>query len=60
MGDFVISDEDMKMAQEQDFMENIIKQRNEDINLIAEVMRDINQMAKDLFIEVKIGGEKLE
>jgi hypothetical protein len=41
-------------------MENIIKQRNEDINLIAEVMRDINQMAKDLFIEVKIGGEKLE
>ena len=60
MGDFVISDEDMKMAQEQDFMENIIKQRNEDINLIAEVMRDINQMAKDLFIEVKFGGEKLE
>ena len=60
MGDFVISDEDMKMAQEQDFMENIIKQRNEDINLIAEVMRDINQMAKDLFIEVKSGGEKLE
>ena len=40
-------------------MEQIIAQRNEDINSIAELMGNINEMAKDLAIETKNQGDKL-
>jgi len=57
---FQLSDDDRRMEQEQDFYNGVIKQRKEDINAIADIMQDINSIAKDLAIEVKDGGEKLD
>ena len=57
---FQISDDDRRMEAEQDFYQGIIKQRNEDVNAIADIMQNINSIAKDLAIEVKDGGEKLD
>lgn len=45
---------------ESDFMQNVIDQRKEDINTIAELMSNINSIAKDIAIETKAQGEKLE
>ena len=42
----------MNNAQDQDFMENILKQRDNDVNLIADIMKDINIIAKDVLKEV--------
>ena len=41
-------------------MNGVIQQRKEDINAIADIMQDINSIAKDLAIEVREGGEKLD
>ena len=41
-------------------MQNVIDQRKEDINSIANIMSDLNEMAKDIAIETKAQGEKLE
>jgi t-SNARE complex subunit (syntaxin) len=41
-------------------MDNVINQRKEDINAIADIMTDIHQIAGDLAVEVKDGGEKLD
>ena len=41
-------------------MANIINQRKEDIQSIANIMSDINSIAKDLAIETQKQGEKLE
>lgn len=41
-------------------MENIIKQRDQDMNMIADIMKDINFIAKDVLNEVKEGKKKLE
>lgn len=57
---FELSDEDRKFQQDQDFYSGVIQQRKEDINAIADIMQDINHIAKDLAIEVKQGGEKLD
>lgn len=38
----------------------MIQQRKEDINAIADIMQDINHIAKDLAVEVRQGGEKLD
>lgn len=40
-------------------MQNIISQRKEDISNIANIMNDINSIAKDLAIETLEQGEKL-
>ena len=48
------------MQQDYQFYQGVIDQRKEDINAIADVMQDINAIAKDLAIEVKQGGEKLD
>lgn len=48
------------MEAENDFMNGVIQQRKEDINAIADIMQDINSIAKDLAIEVREGGEKLD
>lgn len=40
-------------------MEQIINQRNNDINAIGEIMGNINEMAKDLAKETKEQGDKL-
>ena len=40
-------------------MENIISQRKEDISNIANIMSDINSIAKDLAVETQDQGEKL-
>lgn len=53
------TDEDAKLKQETDFMQNIIDQRNNDINTIGDIMSNINEMAKDLAIETKVQGDKL-
>jgi len=55
-----MSDEDLQMTQNVDYMQNIISQRKQDINQIADIMSDINAMAKDLAIETRKQGEKLE
>ena len=41
-------------------MSNVINQRKDDINSIANIMADINDIAKDIAIETKGQGEKLE
>ena len=41
-------------------MANIINQRKDDISNIANIMNDINSIAKDLAIETQKQGEKLE
>lgn len=56
---FKMTDEDTKIAQETDFMQNIITQRNQDINQIGDIMSNINDMAKDLATETKDQGDKL-
>jgi t-SNARE complex subunit (syntaxin) len=43
-----------------DFMETVIDQRKDDINSIANIMNDINAIAKDIAVETKAQGEKLE
>ena len=48
------------MEQDADFYSGVIKQRKEDIGAIADIMQDINSIAKDLAVEVKSGGEKLD
>jgi syntaxin 16 len=40
-------------------MESIINQRKEDISNIANIMNDINCIAKDLAVETQEQGEKL-
>ena len=57
---FQLSDEDRRMEQDADFYNGVIKQRKEDIHAIADIMQDINSIAKDLAVEVKQGGEKLD
>ena len=41
-------------------MQNVINQRAEDIGNIANIMKDINSIAKDLALETQKQGEKLE
>ena len=50
----------MAIKGETDFMANIINQRKDDISNIANIMNDINSIAKDLAIETQKQGEKLE
>ena len=57
---FKLSDEEMRLAADADFMQNVIGQRKQDINNIANIMSDINCIAKDLAIEVNDQGKKLE
>ena len=48
---FKISDDDLRMAQDADFMANVIAQRKDDMDHIQSAMANINAMAKDLAIE---------
>lgn len=57
---FKLSDEELRMAADTDFMTNVIGQRKEDINNIANIMSNINAIAKDLAIETTQQGEKLK
>ena len=50
----------INIKNESDFMQNVIDQRKEDINALATIMNDINSIAKDIAIETKAQGEKLE
>mmetsp|Transcript_14722 Transcript_14722/g.25048 ORF Transcript_14722/g.25048 Transcript_14722/m.25048 type:complete len:137 (-) Transcript_14722:212-622(-) len=67
----IIEEEKQQMTQEQkqvnlniqgeaDLVENIIRERKEDINQIASIMSDINQIAKDIAVETQEQGEKLK
>jgi t-SNARE complex subunit (syntaxin) len=47
------------MAADADFMSNVIGQRKQDINNIASIMSDINDIAKDIAVETVQQGEKL-
>jgi hypothetical protein len=42
---FQLSDDELKMAADTEFMSNIIGQRKDDINNIAAIMSDINSIA---------------
>lgn len=57
---YKLQEEDLAIKGESDFMANIINQRKEDISNIANIMSDINSIAKDLAIETQKQGEKLE
>lgn len=48
---YKLQEEDIAIKGETDFMANIINQRKEDISNIANIMNDINSIAKDLAIE---------
>ena len=41
-------------------MEGLINQRSQDITNIANIMSDINAISKDIAVETKAQGEKLE
>lgn len=41
-------------------MEGLINQRKQDVDNIASIMSDINAISKDIAIETKAQGEKLE
>lgn len=56
---FQLTDEDQRMAQDAEYMGNIINQRKQDINTIADIMQDINSIAKDIAKETYEQGEKL-
>ena len=58
--DYALGQEQIKISGEVDFMQNIIAQRKEDINSIANIMADINAIAKDIAVETRAQGEKLE
>ena len=53
---FKPTDSEMRLAAEADMMNRIIDERNEDIDKIADIMNDINCIAKDIAVEVDIGG----
>ena len=57
--EFKISDDDLRMAQDADFMANVIDQRKQDMDGIQSAMANINAMAKDLAIETDKQGTKL-
>ena len=50
---YQLSQEQVKVTGEMDFMETVIHQRKEDINSIANIMNDINAIAKDIAVETK-------
>ena len=52
--------EQIQIKNESDFMQNVIDQRKEDIDTIAALMSNINEIAKDIAIETQAQGEKLE
>mmetsp|Transcript_4173 Transcript_4173/g.7075 ORF Transcript_4173/g.7075 Transcript_4173/m.7075 type:complete len:96 (+) Transcript_4173:528-815(+) len=56
---FKLTEEDQRLAQDTDFMSNIIQQRKQDIDLIGDIMNDINSIAKDVAVEVQGQGTKL-
>lgn len=56
----VQAQQQLNFKNESDFMQNVIDQRKEDINTIAELMSNINDIAKDIAIETSAQGEKLE
>jgi len=49
----------LKLIAETDNMEEVIKQRKQDINKIESIMQNINAIAKDINVEVQNQGEKL-
>ena len=57
---YKLQQEDLAIKGESDFMANIINQRKDDISNIANIMSDINSIAKDLALETQKQGEKLE
>ena len=57
---YKLQQEDLAIKGESDFMSNIINQRRDDISNIANIMSDINSIAKDLALETQKQGEKLE
>lgn len=57
---YQLTTQQIKFTGEVDFMHNVIQQRKQDINSIANIMADINEIAKDIAIETKAQGEKLE
>ena len=58
--DYALGQEQIKISGEVDFMQNIIAQRKEDIHSIANIMADINAIAKDIAVETRAQGEKLD
>ena len=50
---YQLSQEQVKVTGEMDFMETVIHQRKEDISSIANIMNDINAIAKDIAVETK-------
>ena len=44
---------------EANYMEDIIKERQEDVNKIENIMLNVNQLVNDLAVEVHVGGEKI-
>ena len=55
----MLSDDDLKMQAETDFMGNLIAQRKEDVNMIGDIMANLNEMAGAIKTEVEQQGEKL-
>jgi hypothetical protein len=51
---FKPADEDLKAQSDAQFMQEIIDQRKVDIDNIGSIMGNINSMAKDMAIEVKV------
>lgn len=50
-GGYQITETQLQLKGESDFMADVINQRKEDISAIANIMNEINAMAQDIAIE---------
>lgn len=55
-----LSEQDLVIKNEQDLMEAQIIERKQDIDTIANIMTNINSIAKDIAVETQNQGEKLQ
>lgn len=52
-------DDNFKVLEEAEYMDELIDQRQNDINQIDKIMGDVREIAKDFCLEVNTQGDKI-
>lgn len=52
-------DQDIKVLEEADYMDDIIEERQKDIDRIGKIMGDVREITKDFALEVNMQGDKI-
>jgi len=52
-------DTDFKILEEAEYMDEIIEERQKDIDQIGKIMGDVREIAKDFWLEVNMQGDKI-